>query len=87
MPAEYGLEYAPPPGFVTAFWNPYEVKHRRRTSRAQLGVLETEFDSDPKPNADKRRSLAAQLNMTPRAIQVWFQNRYALQSFFLGGFS
>ncbi|CAE6446478.1 unnamed protein product [Rhizoctonia solani] len=78
VPSEYGgLEYAPPPGFVTAFWNPYEVKHRRRTSRAQLGVLEREFDTDPKPNADKRRSLAAQLNMTPRAIQVWFQNRRA----------
>ncbi|EUC58679.1 homeobox domain protein [Rhizoctonia solani AG-3 Rhs1AP] len=77
-PGEYGgLEYPPPPGFVTAFWNPYEVKHRRRTSRAQLGVLETEFETDPKPNADKRRSLAAQLNMTPRAIQVWFQNRRA----------
>ncbi|CAE6473711.1 unnamed protein product [Rhizoctonia solani] len=89
---EYGFEYAPPPGFVTAFWNPYEVKHRRRTSRAQLGVLEREFETDPKPNADKRRSLAAQLNMTPRAIQVsvlsemaskadglqvWFQNRRA----------
>ncbi|KAL5631680.1 hypothetical protein ACGC1H_007258 [Rhizoctonia solani] len=76
-PGEYGFEYPPPPGFVTAFWNPYEVKHRRRTSRAQLGVLETEFETDPKPNADKRRSLAAQLNMTPRAIQVWFQNRRA----------
>ncbi|KAG8732168.1 hypothetical protein FRC11_000296, partial [Ceratobasidium sp. 423] len=74
---EFGYEYAPPPGFVTAFWNPYEVKHRRRTSRAQLGVLEREFDTDPKPNADKRRALAAQLNMTPRAIQVWFQNRRA----------
>ncbi|CAE6538971.1 unnamed protein product [Rhizoctonia solani] len=74
---EYGFEYPPPPGFVTAFWNPYEVKHRRRTSRAQLSVLETEFDTDPKPNADKRRSLASQLNMTPRAIQVWFQNRRA----------
>ncbi|KAG9127815.1 hypothetical protein FRC07_008825 [Ceratobasidium sp. 392] len=69
--------YPAQPGFVTAFWNPYEVKHRRRTSRAQLAVLEREFDNDPKPNADKRRALAAQLNMTPRAIQVWFQNRRA----------
>ncbi|KAF8706275.1 Homeodomain, partial [Rhizoctonia solani] len=67
---DYGYDYPPPPGFVTAFWNPYEVKHRRRTSRAQLSVLEREFETDPKPNADKRRSLAAQLNMTPRAIQV-----------------
>ncbi|CEL58837.1 Homeobox protein HD-10 OS=Encephalitozoon cuniculi (strain GB-M1) GN=HD-10 PE=4 SV=1 [Rhizoctonia solani AG-1 IB] len=74
---DYGYDYPPPPGFVTAFWNPYEVKHRRRTSRAQLSVLEREFETDPKPNADKRRSLAAQLNMTPRAIQVWFQNRRA----------
>ncbi|KAF8757212.1 Homeodomain [Rhizoctonia solani] len=69
---DYGYDYPPPPGFVTAFWNPYEVKHRRRTSRAQLSVLEREFETDPKPNADKRRSLAAQLNMTPRAIQVSF---------------
>ncbi|KAG8694946.1 hypothetical protein FRC08_008164 [Ceratobasidium sp. 394] len=69
--------YPAQPGFVTAFWNPYEVKHRRRTSRAQLAVLEHEFDADPKPNAEKRRNLANQLNMTPRAIQVWFQNRRA----------
>ncbi|QRV93789.1 homeobox domain protein [Ceratobasidium sp. AG-Ba] len=69
--------YPAQPGFVTAFWNPYEVKHRRRTSRAQLSVLEHEFETDPKPNADKRRALASQLNMTPRAIQVWFQNRRA----------
>ncbi|KAG9085726.1 hypothetical protein FRC06_003477 [Ceratobasidium sp. 370] len=77
-PADYSYPpYPAQPGFVTAFWNPYEVKHRRRTSRAQLAVLEHEFDADPKPNAEKRRSLASQLNMTPRAIQVWFQNRRA----------
>ncbi|KAG8742714.1 hypothetical protein FRC10_000988 [Ceratobasidium sp. 414] len=77
-PADFSYPPHPAqPGFVTAFWNPYEVKHRRRTSRAQLAVLEREFDTDPKPNAEKRRNLAAQLNMTPRAIQVWFQNRRA----------
>lgn len=70
VPADYPYPYPPQPGFVTAFWNPYEVKHRRRTSRAQLAVLEHEFDIDSKPNADKRTALAAQLKMTPRAIQV-----------------
>ncbi|KAJ1304321.1 hypothetical protein OPQ81_005481 [Rhizoctonia solani] len=61
---DFGYEYPPPT------WIRYCILE-------SLTVLEREFDTDPKPNADKRRSLAAQLNMTPRAIQVWFQNRRA----------
>ncbi|KAI9484658.1 hypothetical protein BDB00DRAFT_878560 [Zychaea mexicana] len=75
----------PPPGIVAmpseefrpAFYNPFEVKHRRRTSRAQFKVLEKTFLENPKPNAHKRRSLAQKLGMTPRGVQVWFQNRRA----------
>ncbi|KAI8979064.1 homeobox domain-containing protein, partial [Mycotypha africana] len=52
-------------------------KHRRRTSRAQFKVLESAFLGNPKPNAAVRRWLAETLVMTPRGVQVWFQNRRA----------
>ncbi|KAI7897646.1 uncharacterized protein BX663DRAFT_546988 [Cokeromyces recurvatus] len=60
--------------FRTTFYNPFEIKHRRRTSRAQLKVLEKSFSENPKPNATVRRILAQQLDMTPRGVQIWFQN-------------
>ncbi|KAI9288983.1 homeobox domain-containing protein, partial [Umbelopsis sp. AD052] len=50
---------------------------RRRTSRAQFKVLERTFMENPKPSAAVRRILAQKLNMTPRGVQVWFQNRRA----------
>ncbi|KAJ3033338.1 hypothetical protein HDV00_006494 [Rhizophlyctis rosea] len=59
------------------FYNPFEVKHRRRTSQAQLKVLERTFTENPKPNGSVRRQLAQTLGMTPRGVQVWFQNRRA----------
>ncbi|KAJ3047996.1 hypothetical protein HK097_010979 [Rhizophlyctis rosea] len=59
------------------FYNPFEIKHRRRTSQAQLKVLEKAFADNPKPNGTLRRQLAQTLEMTPRGVQVWFQNRRA----------
>ncbi|KAI9280620.1 homeobox domain-containing protein, partial [Umbelopsis sp. AD052] len=50
---------------------------RRRTTRAQFKVLEKTFQENPKPSATIRRMLAQRLNMTPRGVQVWFQNRRA----------
>ncbi|KAJ7072193.1 hypothetical protein C8F01DRAFT_1102906 [Mycena amicta] len=58
-------------------YTPNEVKHRKRTTSAQLKVLEGIFKRDTKPNAGLRTELAAQLNMTARGVQVWFQNRRA----------
>ncbi|KAJ7178337.1 hypothetical protein C8R43DRAFT_1056641 [Mycena crocata] len=58
-------------------YTPNEVKHRKRTTSAQLKVLEGIFRRDTKPNAALRTELAAQLNMTARGVQVWFQNRRA----------
>ncbi|KAJ7919671.1 homeobox domain-containing protein, partial [Mycena leptocephala] len=52
-------------------------KHRKRTTRAQLRVLENVFKRDTKPSAALRTELAARLNMTARGVQVWFQNRRA----------
>ncbi|KAI8874915.1 homeobox-domain-containing protein [Backusella circina FSU 941] len=63
--------------FRPTFYNPFEIKHRRRTSRAQLKVLEKSFTENAKPNATVRRILAQQLEMTPRGVQIWFQNRRA----------
>lgn len=63
--------------FKPTFYNPFEIKHRRRTTKAQYRVLETAFQENNKPNAGARRILAAKLGMTPRAVQVWFQNRRA----------
>ncbi|KAI8086196.1 uncharacterized protein BX664DRAFT_359744 [Halteromyces radiatus] len=63
--------------FRPTFYNPFEIKHRRRTSRAQLKVLEKAFLENAKPNATVRRYLAQELDMTPRGVQIWFQNRRA----------
>ena len=59
--------------FRTFFpYNPSEVKHRKRTTRSQLKVLEDTFKHETKPNATLRKTLAAQLEMTPRGVQVYF---------------
>jgi hypothetical protein len=54
---------------------PNEVKHRKRTTRAQLRTLEETFKIKTKPELPLRNKLAEELQMTPRAVQVWFQNR------------
>ncbi|TFK44855.1 hypothetical protein BDQ12DRAFT_717998 [Crucibulum laeve] len=58
-------------------YTPNEVKHRKRTTSSQLKILEDIFKRDTKPNAHLRNELAGQLAMTPRGVQVWFQNRRA----------
>lgn len=54
---------------LTFWWD--RIKHRRRTSASQLKVLEYHFDRNPKPDVNLRKSLAEQLGMTPREVQVW----------------
>ncbi|KAJ2159640.1 hypothetical protein GGF46_002885 [Coemansia sp. RSA 552] len=63
----------------TSFYNPYQVKHRRRTTKEQLALLEGTFKTTPKPSSDVRKSLASRLCMTAREVQIWFQNRRAKQ--------
>jgi hypothetical protein len=58
-------------------YRPNEVKHRKRTTRHQLKVLEETFRTTQKPDGNVRKALAAELDMTPRNVQVWFQNRRA----------
>ncbi|KAJ2801228.1 hypothetical protein H4R20_003760 [Coemansia guatemalensis] len=61
------------------FYNPYHVKHRRRTTKEQLALLEGTFTATPKPSSEVRKSLAGKLQMTAREVQIWFQNRRAKQ--------
>ncbi|VDB87343.1 unnamed protein product [Peniophora sp. CBMAI 1063] len=56
---------------------PNAVKTRKRTSAQQLAILEDVFVTDKKPNGPKRKELSGKLSMTPREVQVWFQNRRA----------
>lgn len=60
-----------------SYYNPFAVKHRRRTSKMQLRVLEKTFETNIRPDAALRKILGEQLGMTPRSVQVWFQNRRA----------
>lgn len=68
---------AAPKEFNPTFYNPFEIKHRRRISREQFKKLEKAFNDNPKPNGKLRQKLAEHVSMTPRGVQVWFQNRRA----------
>ncbi|KAJ2518775.1 hypothetical protein H4217_003113, partial [Coemansia sp. RSA 1939] len=61
------------------FYNPYHVKHRRRTTKDQLALLEGTFKNTPKPSSEVRKALATALHMSAREVQIWFQNRRAKQ--------
>lgn len=61
----------------TEYYNPFIVRHRKKTTKSQLQILENTFGTNIRPDARMRRMLAEQLGMTPRSIQVWFQNRRA----------
>ncbi|KAJ3186738.1 LIM/homeobox protein Lhx5 [Gaertneriomyces sp. JEL0708] len=50
-------------------------KRRRRTSAKELEVLEGFFKRSQLPNAHEREELSRLTGMTPRAVQVWFQNK------------
>ncbi|KAJ1951801.1 hypothetical protein EC988_003900, partial [Linderina pennispora] len=62
-----------------SFYQPNQVRHRRRTTKEQLFRLENVFKDDPKPVAEIRKVLSDELGMTTREVQIWFQNRRAKQ--------
>ncbi|KAI5173130.1 hypothetical protein NEFER03_2099 [Nematocida sp. LUAm3] len=63
--------------FKNTYYNPFHVKPRKRTSKEQLELLEQTFQTNIKPDASLRKALADKLGMTPRSVQVWFQNKRA----------
>lgn len=55
---------------------PADDRIKRSTfSPDQLAVLEETFNANPLPNLALRSALAEDLGLTPRCVQVWFQNR------------
>ncbi|KAJ1993022.1 Short stature homeobox protein 2 [Coemansia spiralis] len=48
---------------------------RKRASPQQLEVLNKVFASTSFPSTEMRNKLARELGMTPRTVQIWFQNK------------
>ena len=56
------------------------IKHRRRTTPAQLQVLDCHFQACPKPDISERKRLSDRLEMTVREVQVWVNLRLTGQA-------
>ncbi|SCU94375.1 LADA_0G08174g1_1 [Lachancea dasiensis] len=54
---------------------PLARRKRRRTSKHELNILQSEFEKCPTPNKQKRVMLAEMCSMSEKAIQIWFQNK------------
>jgi hypothetical protein len=53
------------------------LEERRRLTKEQKKVLEAVFELDPLPSAKTKRTLAGELGMSLRSVQMWFQNQRA----------
>lgn len=51
---------------------------RQRATQEQLVTLEHEFAKNSTPTAATRERIASEIQMTERSVQIWFQNRYAV---------
>jgi hypothetical protein len=51
---------------------------RKRASAYQLEMLRKIFQKTPFPSSESRKRLAKELGMTPRSVQIWFQNQRQL---------
>ena len=48
---------------------------RKRASPSQLSVLNRVFEQTFFPSTELRMELGKQLGMSPRTVQIWFQNK------------
>ncbi|KAJ1305704.1 hypothetical protein OPQ81_010439 [Rhizoctonia solani] len=74
--------HSPPAGY----FNTARVSHspeeasetkpkRRRANAAQLQLLNDTYARTMFPTTEERADIARRINMTPRQVQIWFQNR------------
>lgn len=50
-------------------------RKRRRTSPTELSILKDEFKKGMTPNKQRRISIAERVDMSEKAVQIWFQNK------------
>lgn len=50
-------------------------RKRRRTSPHELAILNQEFDVGSTPNKARRIDISKKVNMTEKAVKIWFQNK------------
>ncbi|KAF5351799.1 hypothetical protein D9756_007532 [Leucocoprinus leucothites] len=65
----------PPISPVTAPEEPTIKKKRKRADANQLKVLNEVYARTAFPSTEERNALAKQLDMSPRSVQIWFQNK------------
>ncbi|CEP18173.1 hypothetical protein [Parasitella parasitica] len=58
------------------FWLP-TIKRRRRFSRAEIKLLESEYNVSCNPSQQKVEEIAAKFKTSKKIITTWFQNRRA----------
>ncbi|KAL1924019.1 uncharacterized protein VTP21DRAFT_7054 [Calcarisporiella thermophila] len=52
-------------------------RKRTRTTPEQLAILQEIFAANPSPNTQLRLHIARHLDLPPRSVQIWFQNKRA----------
>ncbi|KAE8695980.1 Homeobox-leucine zipper protein HOX27 [Hibiscus syriacus] len=55
----------------------FNARKKLRLSKEQSAVLEESFKQHSTLNPKQKQALAKQLSLTPRQVEVWFQNRRA----------
>ncbi|KZT43638.1 homeobox-domain-containing protein [Sistotremastrum suecicum HHB10207 ss-3] len=68
------VDYGMPQGQTMAP-EPTLKKKRKRADAYQLRILNDVYARTAFPSTDERNALARQLDMTPRSVQIWFQNK------------
>ncbi|KAJ3175517.1 hypothetical protein HDU87_006180 [Geranomyces variabilis] len=64
-------------GSTTPLQQQCEKRSRRRTTAAQLAILEPAFARDSHPKKQRRAQLAEESGLSERSVQIWFQNKRA----------
>jgi hypothetical protein len=69
-------------GYFSSHNRPHHHQHyhqvkakRKRASSAQLSALREVYEQTSFPSSETRKILARRLGMTPRSVQIWFQNQ------------
>ncbi|CAO3664569.1 unnamed protein product [Umbelopsis vinacea] len=81
----YSYSPSPPESYLNRSPSPYQSPSpryspsikakRKRASAGQLDVLNQVFTQTFFPSTEMRNELAKQLGMSPRTVQIWFQNK------------